>query len=255
MEYTWVILIKIGQCVGKRLLNLYKIPFDIADFKWYNMYIVAYVEVFCMDRLGGDRYCSMSDEEVVALCQNGDEEALNHIIARYRNCVYSKANTYFLAGAEKEDIAQEGMIGLYKAVQEYKPDGASSFKSFAYLCVSRQILSAVKAASRKKHIPLNSYVSLSESGTEIDSDESRSISVEEKNPEDIVIGQERQNLLEIKINTVLSKLELQVFMYYIEGMSYTEISDLVGKPVKSIDNALCRIKKKLSGALDEDIRL
>ncbi|MBE7015675.1 MAG: RNA polymerase sporulation sigma factor SigH [Ruminococcaceae bacterium] len=208
-----------------------------------------------MDRLGGDKFCSMSDEEVVSLCQSGDEDALNHIIARYRNCVYSKANTYFLAGAEKEDLVQEGMIGLYKAVQEYKPDGASSFKSFAYLCVSRQILTAVKAAGRKKHLPLNSYVSLSETGGELDGEETHSISIEEKNPEDIVIGQESQSLLEVKVNAVLSKLELQVFMYYIEGMSYTEISDLVGKPVKSIDNALCRIKKKLTGALEEDIRL
>ena len=208
-----------------------------------------------MDRLGGDKFCSMSDEEVVSLCQSGDEDALNHIIARYRNCVYSKANTYFLAGAEKEDLVQEGMIGLYKAVQEYKPDGASSFKSFAYLCVSRQILTAVKAAGRKKHLPLNSYVSLSETGGELDGEETHSISIEEKNPEDIVIGQESQSLLEVKVNAVLSKLELQVFMYYSEGLSYTEISALVGKPVKSIDNALCRIKKKLSTALNEDNRL
>ena len=113
-----------------------------------------------MDRAAGENFCSLSDEQVVLLSQNGDEDALNHIIARYRNFVYSKANTYFLAGAEKEDVVQEGMIGLYKAVKENNPDNESSFKRFAGVCVSNQILSAVKAATRKKHLPLNSYIYL-----------------------------------------------------------------------------------------------
>jgi len=209
-----------------------------------------------MDRAGNETFCSMSDEAVVFLCQQGDDDALNHIIARYRNFVYSKANTYFLVGAEKDDVVQEGMIGLYKAVKEFDPNNVSSFKHFAGLCVSRQILSAIKAATRKKHLPLNSYVSL-ESGAELESEDNQGIFIKdrEQNPEDIVIGQESQSMIEYKMNKVLSKLELQVFMYYIEGLSYTEISALVGKPVKSIDNALCRIKKKLSTALNEDNRL
>ena len=204
-----------------------------------------------MDRAAGENFCSLSDEQVVLLSQNGDEDALNHIIARYRNFVYSKANTYFLAGAEKEDVVQEGMIGLYKAVKEYNPDNESSFKRFAGVCVSNQILSAVKAATRKKHLPLNSYISLCESGAELENDESQGVYIEdrEKNPEDIIIGQENQSMMEYKINKALSKLELQVFLYYIDGLSYTEISELIGKPPKSIDNALCRIKRKLSEAL------
>ena len=208
-----------------------------------------------MDRAGNEKFCSMSDEEIVALCQSGNEAALDHIIARYRNFVYSKANTYFLVGAEKEDVVQEGMIGLYKAVKEFDGGNISSFKHFAGLCISRQILSAVKTATRKKHIPLNSYISLYENSGELDGEDTQGIFVEDKSPEDIIIGQENQSLIEYKINSTLSKLELQVFMYYIEGMSYTEISAIVGKPVKSVDNAICRIKKKLSTALDADNRL
>lgn len=208
-----------------------------------------------MDRAGNEKFCSMSDEEVVSLCRQGDEDATNHLIARYRNFVYSKANTYFLVGAEKDDVVQEGMIGLYKAIKEFDGENISSFKHFAGVCISRQILSAIKAATRKKHLPLNSYISLSESGAEPDAEETQGIFIEDKSPEDIIIGQENQSMMEYKINKVLSKLELQVFMYYIEGLSYTEISALLGKPPKSIDNALCRIKKKLSTALDADNRL
>ena len=165
-----------------------------------------------MDRAAGENFCSMSDEQVVLLSQKGDEDALNHIIARYRNFVYSKANTYFLAGAEKEDVVQEGMIGLYKAVKEYNPDNESSFKRFAGVCVSNQILSAVKAATRKKHLPLNSYISLCESGAELENDESQGVYIEdrEKNPEDIIIGQENQSMMEYKINKALSKLGLNL---------------------------------------------
>lgn len=210
-----------------------------------------------MDRAGNDVFCSMSDEEVVALCQTGNEDALNHIIARYRNFVYSKANTYFLAGAEKDDVVQEGMIGLYKAVKEFDSKNISSFKHFAGVCISRQILTAIKAATRKKHLPLNSYISLYESNGDVDQEEPQSsfVNDREQNPEEIVIGQESQSMIEYKINKALSKLELQVFMYYIEGLSYTEIATLVGKSVKSINNALCRIRKKLSTALDSDNRL
>lgn len=193
--------------------------------------------------------CRLSDEEVVALAQKGDDAALNHIIVRYRNYVYSKANTYFLAGAEKDDVVQEGMIGLYKAVKDFKPESGSSFKHFAGLCISGQIITAVKAATRKKHLPLNSYISI-EDKTENDADGfTLDLGDDEQNPENIVIGQENLNVIEYKINHILSKLELQVFMYYTEGMSYDEIAALAGKPRKSIDNALQRIKKKLAQEL------
>lgn len=194
--------------------------------------------------------CRLSDEEVVAYAKDGEEAALNHIIARYRNYVYSKANTYFLVGAEKEDVAQEGLIGLYKAVREFSPDGGSSFKHFAGLCISRQIITAVKSARRKKHIPLNSYISLDvkEQGpAEVEMDVS--FSEEDQNPETILIEQEELGRIEYKINKALSKFELQVFNYYAEGMSYEEIAAALGRTQKSVDNALQRVKKKLLNEL------
>ena len=198
---------------------------------------------------GGKELCSLSDEEVAALAQKGNVEAANHIIARYRNDVYRKANTYFLAGAETDDIAQEGMIGLYSAVKDYRPECGSSFRHFAHLCVTRQMITAVRTAARKKHMPLNSYISLdNESGTENDS--SPFLEDEEQNPENIVISRESYSSIERRINSLLSKLELQVLMYYTEGMSYDEIAELTGKKRKSVDNALQRIKKKLTDSLD-----
>lgn len=185
----------------------------------------------------------LSDEEVVKAAQKGDKDALDHIIARYRNYVYSKANTYFLVGAERDDVAQEGFIGLYKAVKDYDDLCGSSFKHFASLCISRQIITAIKAATRKKHMPLNSYVSLDDKEGEPE-DISLVVS-ESENPENIIISQEEMESSEFKINRALSKMEMQVLMYYTEGMSYEEIAAAIRKPVKSVDNALSRIKKKL----------
>ncbi len=193
--------------------------------------------------------CRLSDEEVVLLAQKGDEAALNHIIVRYRNYVYAKANTYFLAGAEKEDVIQEGMLGLYKAVKRFSTDSGSSFMHFAGICICAQIITAVKASNRKKHMPLNCYVPIDDEAAE--SEAGYDLLKDEQNPEDIVIGQENLSVLEYKINKVLSKLELQVFRCYVAGMSYDEIAALVGKPRKSIDNALQRIKKKLTEELGE----
>ncbi|MDD6735711.1 MAG: RNA polymerase sporulation sigma factor SigH [Clostridiales bacterium] len=203
-----------------------------------------------MDKIKENSLCSLSDEEVAVLAQNGSNAAFDHIIARYRNCVYGKANTYFLAGGEKEDVIQEGMIGLYKAVMEFKKDGGSSFAHFANVCISRQIISAVKAAGRKKHIPLNSYISLDKEEENDNDDLSCILEDEGQNPEKIVINQENLWGIERKINHALSKLELQVFMYYTEGMSYDEISELLDKPRKSVDNALQRVKKKLADVLE-----
>ncbi len=190
---------------------------------------------------------TLPDDEVVTMAQNGDEDALNHIMARYRNYVYSKANTYFLVGAEKDDVAQEGMIGLYKAVKEYSPKEGSSFKHFAGICISRQIITAVKAATRKKHIPLNSYISLDKTDTEGDLGDTLDAVLDDgvQNPEAIVIEQEDLTMVEYKINKALSKLEMQVLIYYTEGRSYDEIAQILGKSKKCIDNALQRIKKKL----------
>ncbi len=203
-----------------------------------------------MDQKNDKQLCRLSDEEVVDLANSGDKAALDHIIVRYRNYVYAKANTYFLAGAEKEDVIQEGMIGLYKAVRRFTPEAGSSFMHFAGICICAQIITAVKASTRKKHIPLNCYVPIDDengSSGEVVYD----LVADEQNPEDIVIGQENLSVLEYKINQVLSKLELQVFGYYVAGMSYDEIAALAGKPRKSIDNALQRIKRKLTVELGE----
>lgn len=209
-----------------------------------------------MDKVEEGALYRLSDEEVVRAAQDGDVDALNHIIARYRNYVYSKANTYFLVGAEKDDVAQEGMIGLYKAVKEYSPCEGSSFKHFAGLCISRQIITAVKAATRKKHIPLNSYISLDKTDDAENGDGLDAVLEDgEQNPETIIIGQEDLSQVEYKINKALSKLEMQVLIYYTEGMSYDEIGAVLGKSKKSIDNALQRIKKKLLYELSENNRL
>lgn len=208
-----------------------------------------------MDKIRENSLCSLPDEEVAALAQDGSEAAFDHIIARYRNCVYAKANTYFLAGAEKEDVIQEGMIGLYKAVKEFKQDCGTSFTHFANVCISRQIISAARAAARKKHSPLNSYISLDKED-EGDMDTlSHSLEDDEQNPEHIVISRENLCGIEREINRTLSKLELQVFMYYTEGMSYEDIAEILGRPAKSVDNALQRVKRKLTEALEENNRL
>jgi len=200
------------------------------------------VEVLSVAKSGFEDLYRLSDEECVELAQNGNDEALNHIIARYRNYVYSKANTYFLVGADKDDVAQEGLIGLYNAVQEYNPKKESSFKHFAGICVMRQIITAIKAATRKKHVPLNSYISLDKPE---EYEEGFDPVLETENPEDIIISQEELENVECTIAKVLSKMEMQVFIYYIQGMSYEEIAAVIKKPIKSEDNALCRIKKKL----------
>ena len=197
-----------------------------------------------MAKTGNEDWYKLSDEACVEAAQGGSDDALNHIIARYRNYVYSKANTYFLVGADKDDVAQEGLIGLYKAVREYKNCMACSFKHFAGICISRQIITAIKAASRKKHGPLNSYISL-DKPEEYENEEALEGVMESESPEDIVIGQENLENIECIIAKALSKMEMQVFMYYIQGMSYEEIASVMEKPIKSIDNALCRIKKKL----------
>lgn len=196
-----------------------------------------------MDMAEKESLYRLSDEEIVRIAQRGDKDALDHIIARYRNYVYSKANTYFLVGAEREDVAQEGFIGLYKAIKDYDDFCGSSFKHFASLCISRQIITAIKAATRKKHMPLNSYVSLD--GEDNEPEEVSLVISESENPENIIISQEEMESIEFKINRTLSKMEMQVLMYYTGGMSYEEIAAALKKPVKSVDNALQRIKKKL----------
>lgn len=192
----------------------------------------------------------MSDEELVALAQGGDSEALEAILSRYRNLVYAKAKPYFLAGAEQDDIIQEGFIGLYKAVTDFDGEKYPFFKVFAGVCVTRRIITAVKAAARQKHMPLNTYVSLNTYDSPGDA-EPIIAKNELQNPEDIFIDRENVDGMEYKINKALSKLELEVLICCVKGMSYKEIADKLDKDVKAVDNAVQRIRKKLENILDK----
>ncbi len=193
------------------------------------------------------------DEQLVELARNGDTEALNFLINKYKPFVRLKVKSYFLIGADKEDIVQEGMIGLYKAIRDFKDDKLASFKAFAELCIKRQIITAIKTATRQKHIPLNSYVSLDKPIFEEESaktlmDMLTGATIDD--PEKLMIHREEFNRLEEKISQVLSSLERQVLALYLEGCSYQEISARLDRHVKSIDNALQRIKRKLERHLE-----
>lgn len=195
-----------------------------------------------------------NEEEVVALARTGDPRAQEFLIKKYKNFVRGKARSYFLIGADREDIIQEGMIGLFKAIRDYRPDKIASFKAFAELCITRQMITAIKTATRQKHIPLNSYISLNKPIYDEDSERTlldvvagRTIS----NPEELVISREEFDSIEAKIGEVLSDLELQVLTYYLDGKSYQEIAENLDRHVKSIDNALQRVKRKLEKSLQD----
>ena len=201
-----------------------------------------------------ERFGEMADEEIVALAQASDEAALEYLLNKYKNFVRSRARSYFLIGADHEDIVQEGMIGLYKAIRDYKSDRLSSFRAFAELCITRQIITAIKTATRQKHIPLNNYISLNKPIYEEDSDRTLLDVITEEgmsNPEDMLIDREDLSFIEGRIGQMLSGLEKEVLVRYMEGKSYVEIADEMGRHVKSIDNALQRIKRKLMKYLEE----
>lgn len=200
------------------------------------------------------RYSEMTDEEIVQLCHNGDSLSEEYLLNKYKNFVRSKARSYFLIGADHEDIVQEGMIGLYKAIRDFKQEKLSSFRAFAELCITRQIITAIKTATRQKHIPLNSYVSLNKPLYDEESDRTLLDILMEgttSNPEDMIINQENLGNIRQKINEVLSGLEQEVLAAYLDGKSYQEIAEALGRHVKSIDNALQRVKRKLEKYLEE----
>ena len=191
-----------------------------------------------------------TDEQLLARIKEGDDEAERLLYERYKQLVRSRAHSYFLIGADHEDLVQEGMLGLYKAVCEYDAEKAASFKSFAEICVTRQILSAIKNATRKKHTPLNHYVSLNTSPVEADSeltllDTMRSLRVVD--PEDVVIGRENFERMVQYLETALSPMERRVLSLYLDGFSYPQIAARIEKPLKSVDNAMQRVKHKLEG--------
>ena len=199
------------------------------------------------------RFADMTDEDVVALSQSGDGQALAYLLDKYKNFVRSKARSYFLIGADHEDIVQEGMIGLYKAIRDFKSVKLTSFRAFAELCVKRQIITAIKTATRQKHFPLNSYVSLNKPLYDEESDRTLLDVIEGRvtNPEDLYISQEDLSSIQNQIGELLSDLEQQVLSAFLDGKSYQEIAALLGRHVKSIDNALQRVKRKLYKFLEE----
>ena len=193
-----------------------------------------------------------SEEEIVEAAKKGNKRAQELIISKYENFVKSKAKSYFLIGADKEDIYQEGMIGLYKAIRDFNREKSTSFRAFAELCITRQIITAIKTATRQKHIPLNTYISLNKPVSEEESD--RTLldiisSIKTTDPEELIISQEQKAFMEEEINKVLSDLEIQVLQSYLEGKSYQEIACDLDRHSKSIDNALQRVKKKLEKCL------
>ena len=192
------------------------------------------------------------DEEVVLEAKNGNDRAQEYLISKYENFVKAKAKSYFLIGADKEDIYQEGMIGLYKAIRDFKPDKLTSFKAFAELCVTRQIITAIKTATRQKHIPLNTYVSLNKPIYEEESDRTLLdvlTGLKVSDPEELFIGQEQMEYIQNEISKVLSDLEMEVLASYLDGKSYQEIACDLDRHAKSIDNALQRVKRKLEKCL------
>lgn len=197
---------------------------------------------------------SQQDEyDIVLKASKGDKIALEYIIKKYKNFVKAKAKSYFLIGADKEDVIQEGMIGLYKAVRDFDASKTNSFKGFADICITRQIITAIKTATRQKHIPLNSYISLNKPVYDEESERTLLDIIATSivtDPEELIISKEELKHIESKMNELLSDLELQVVEYYLNGKSYQYIADKLKRDVKSIDNALQRVKRKLEKHLE-----
>ena len=192
-------------------------------------------------------YSKKTDEELVEIIKTGDKLAANYIIDRYKNLVNIKVSKYYIAGAEKDDIMQEGLIGLFKAIKCYSPEQNSSFKSFANLCIDRQLITAIKTSNRQKHMPLNSYLSLNMNSD----DEENNTTVMEvfnndtiEDPLDTITKKEYYKSVELAIDKSLSKFEKKVLNRYVQGESYVQIAEKLDAPVKSVDNAIQRIRKK-----------
>ena len=197
-----------------------------------------------------NNYNNMSDDELLELINKKDTDALDFLIYKYKDLVNSKVNKYFIIGAEKEDIVQEGLIGLYKAIKDYKPDKQNSFKSFANLCIERQLITAIKSSNRQKHMPLNSYLSLNMTAFENEdgNNDTQIVDVLEntviEDPLDTITKKEYFSSVENVIDSSLSDFEKKVLNRYVQGESYVKIAERLDAPVKSVDNAIQRIRKK-----------
>lgn len=199
-------------------------------------------------------YADISDEKLIEVIKNGDKKALDHLLNRYRDVVTMKANRFFIIGAERDDILQEGFWGLYKAILSFDPAKQNSFKTFANLCVERQLITALKTSNRQKNIPLNSSFSLNVSAYDENDDVSVLDILDAKTAEDpleTIIKKEYYASVENKIDQNLSKFEKDVLNRYIQGQSYVDIASSLEAPVKSVDNAIQRIRKKAMKCLDE----
>ena len=201
-------------------------------------------------------YEQESDETLAEMTQNGDHEAMEFLMNKYKNMVRGRARTLFLVGADKEDLIQEGMIGLYKAIRDFHPEKNASFHNFAELCINRQMYSAIKGSNTKKNQPLNNYISIDSmdvsEGVENPIEQLLGINFEKnKNPEQLVLDKEAANVLEYTLVGHLSEMEKQVLHFYMKDMNYNQIAAALGKEPKAVDNALQRIKKKLTQVLME----
>lgn len=202
----------------------------------------------------GNDYETSKDEELILRIRDGEEKITDYIMEKYKNLVRSKAGSMYILGADREDLIQEGMIGLFKAIRDYDIGRDASFATFADLCVARQMYTAVQAAGRKKHAPLNSYVSLYEGDGSDKTEEEKKlldslVSRDEQNPEELLIDRENVERIEKAIESELSSFERQVLDLYLTGMKYTEIARVLGKDDKSTDNALQRCRSKIRKAL------
>lgn len=194
------------------------------------------------------QYDKIKDEELIFRFKQGEAEILDYLMEKYKNMVRKKARAMFLIGGDNDDLIQEGMIGLFKAVRDYQPEKEASFQTFVRICVDRQIYNAIQNSNRQKHQPLNSYISLSQEDGE---NEEHLPDMWVENPESIIIDQENVRDLEQEITCTLSPMENQVLDYYLDGNGYTEIAKIMGKTPKSIDNALQRIRGKIKEQLEK----
>lgn len=193
-----------------------------------------------------DKYRDMTDEQLIANLRAGDKNIMDYILNKYKPLVLSKANAMFLIGGDTDDLIQEGMIGLFKAIRDYRANKESSFFHFAELCINRQIYSAVEASNRKKHVPLNTYVSFYSQNGEEGKSLAETLSADVmNNPEQLIINQENLQLFWEKLRERLSGMERQVLDEYLSGLNYRQIAEKMGKSPKAIDNALSRIKAKI----------
>jgi len=196
---------------------------------------------------------SLVDEEVLSHVQEGNQTAVEYLIKKYERVVRKKANTYFLIGSDHDDVVQEGLIGLYKAICDYDENKRSSFRSFAELCITRQIITSIKAATRQKHTPLNSYISLNKPIYDDESDRTLLDTIAESrvsDPQELLISQEKLGYMKLKLAELLSDFEQKVLNLYLDGYTYQEISDELKRHVKSIDNALQRVKRKFEQLIE-----